>query len=266
MPRVKGGLLVVSPRGPQLLRAGRALSPVLTGAGHRARRRVCGPNAPDTLRAGPGWLSLGRPCRLRVGRGRAGALPGSGGRGGKEDGAPGGEAAACLRQPQLTGLFTSAQVNVSFSLSLELLSYQKLPADQMLPGVDIRQRASGEKEMVFTQNLLLEYANQTAQVVPLRATVAVPELQLSTSWVDFGTCFVNQGQVREVYLMNLSGCRSYWAVLTGQQEPDKDPAAFRVSPNSGLLDAGPVNVPPDTITFQAQTPFLTSASHSLQEQ
>ncbi|XP_035950107.2 deleted in lung and esophageal cancer protein 1-like [Halichoerus grypus] len=136
----------------------------------------------------------------------------------------------------------------------------------MLPGVDIRQRASGEKEMVFTQNLLLEYANQTAQVVPLRATVAVPELQLSTSWVDFGTCFVNQGQVREVYLMNLSGCRSYWAVLTGQQEPDKDPAAFRVSPNSGLLDAGPVNVPPDTITFQAQTPFLTSASHSLQEQ
>ncbi|XP_059018068.1 deleted in lung and esophageal cancer protein 1 isoform X8 [Mustela lutreola] len=54
-------------------------------------------------------------------------------------------------------------VNVSFSLSLELLSYQKLPADQMLPGVDIQQRASGEKEMVFTQNLLLEYANQTTQ-------------------------------------------------------------------------------------------------------
>uniref|UniRef100_A0A8C0JHE6 DLEC1 cilia and flagella associated protein n=1 Tax=Canis lupus dingo TaxID=286419 RepID=A0A8C0JHE6_CANLU len=107
-------------------------------------------------------------------------------------------------------------VNVSFSLSLELLSYQKLPADQMLPGVDIRQHASGEKEMVFTQSLLLEYANHTTQVVPLRATVAVPELQLSTSWVDFGTCFVNQERVREVYLMNLSGCRSYWAVLMGR--------------------------------------------------
>ncbi|XP_073748764.1 deleted in lung and esophageal cancer protein 1-like [Callorhinus ursinus] len=216
--------------------------------------------------AGPGRLSLGWPRRLRVGRSRAGALPGSGGRGGKDDGAPGGEAAAGLRQPQVTGVFTSAQVNVSFSLSLELLSYQRLPADQMLPGVDIRQRASGEKEMVFTQNLLLEYANQTTQVVPLRATVAVPELQLSTSWVDFGTCFVNQGQVREVYLMNLSGCRSYWAVLMGQQEPDKDPVAFRVSPNRGLLDAGPVNVPPNTITLRVQTPFLTSASHSLQEQ
>lgn len=56
-------------------------------------------------------------------------------------------------------------------------------------------------------------------MVPLRATVTMPELQLSTSWVDFGTCFVNQGRVREVYLMNLSGCRSYWAVLMGMSCP-----------------------------------------------
>ena len=66
--------------------------------------------------------------------------------------------------------------------------------------------------------------------------VAVPELQLSTSWVDFGTCFVNQGRAREVYLMNLSGCRSYWAVLTGvlgpppqlcyTENPRKGPAAL----------------------------------------
>uniref|UniRef100_A0A8C3YSZ4 DLEC1 cilia and flagella associated protein n=1 Tax=Catagonus wagneri TaxID=51154 RepID=A0A8C3YSZ4_9CETA len=141
-------------------------------------------------------------------------------------------------------------VDVSFSLSLELLSYQKLPADQMLPGVEIQQSASGQKEMVFTQDLLLEYNNQTTQVVPLRAVVAVPELQLSTSWVDFGICFVNEERVREVYLMNLSGCRSYWAVLTGQQEPDKDPVAFRVSPSSGLLEARLGNAPPTSITLQ----------------
>ncbi|XP_069417571.1 deleted in lung and esophageal cancer protein 1 isoform X2 [Ovis canadensis] len=144
----------------------------------------------------------------------------------------------------------SRRVNVSFSLSLELLSYQKLPADQMLPGVDIQQSPSGEKQMVFTQNLLLEYSNRTSQVVPLRAVVAVPELQLSTSWVDFGTCFVNRDRVREVYLMNLSGCRSYWAVLTGQQEPDKAPVAFKVSPSSGLLEARPVNAPPTSVTLQ----------------
>lgn len=67
------------------------------------------------------------------------------------------------------------QVDVSFSLSLELLSYQKLPADQMLPGVDIRQSESGEKEMVFTQNLLLEYANQTTQVSPRPVLVGSEE-------------------------------------------------------------------------------------------
>lgn len=54
-------------------------------------------------------------------------------------------------------------MNVSFSLSLELLSYQKLPADQMLPGVDIQQSENGEKQMVFTGNLLLGFTNQTFQ-------------------------------------------------------------------------------------------------------
>lgn len=56
------------------------------------------------------------------------------------------------------------QVNVSFSLSLELLSYQKLPAKQMPPWMTVQQGPSGEKAMVFTQNLLLEYTNQTTQV------------------------------------------------------------------------------------------------------
>ena len=85
---------------------------------------------------------------------------------GRKGGAPDGQAAACLQQPQVTACSQSAQVNVSFSLSLELLSYQKLPADQMLPGVDIQQSPSGEKQMVFTQNLLLEYSNRTSQVSP----------------------------------------------------------------------------------------------------
>lgn len=61
---------------------------------------------------------------------------------------------------------TSAQVAVSFSLSLELLSYQKLPADQMLPGVDIRQSEHGLKQMEFTQNLRLCFTNQTVQACP----------------------------------------------------------------------------------------------------
>lgn len=55
------------------------------------------------------------------------------------------------------------QVDVFFSLSLELLSYQKLSDDQMLPGVAIRESEDGERKMVFTQNLLLGFTNQTVQ-------------------------------------------------------------------------------------------------------
>ncbi|XP_006890716.1 PREDICTED: deleted in lung and esophageal cancer protein 1 [Elephantulus edwardii] len=152
-------------------------------------------------------------------------------------------------------------VNVSFSLSRELL-YPKLPADQMLTGVQVRQSASGEREVVFTQDLLLEYTNQTTQVVPLRAVVAVPELQVSTSWVDFGTCVVNQQQVREVHLMNLSCCRSYWTVLMGEEEPARSTTAFQVSPNSGMLEARPVNAPPPTVTLQVT---FTARSNELYE-
>ncbi|XP_014439834.1 deleted in lung and esophageal cancer protein 1 [Tupaia chinensis] len=160
-------------------------------------------------------------------------------------------------------------VNVAFSLSLELLSYQKLPADQMLPGVAIRQSARGEKEMVFAQELLLDYTNQTRQVVPLQAVVAVPELQLSTSWVDFGTCFVSQRRVREVSLMAASRGSHLWRCVcillplgAGQQEPAKEAVAFEVSLSSGVLEARPTNAPPTSIILQI---FFTARSSNLYE-
>ncbi|XP_040595698.1 deleted in lung and esophageal cancer protein 1 [Mesocricetus auratus] len=153
-------------------------------------------------------------------------------------------------------------VAMSFSLSLELLSYQKLPADQMLPGVDIQQSEHGEKQMVFTQNLHLCFTNQTVQEVPLRAVVAVPSLQLSTSWVDFGTCFVSQKHSREISLMNLSDCLSYWTVLMGQEEPASEDNAFGVFPSSGLLEARPTNSPPASIPLQV---FFSPRSSLLYE-
>ena len=77
---VKGGLLAVSLRGPQLL--------VLTGAGRRAGCGVCGPNTPDR---GAGWREA--PCRPRpggpAGRMWSGAELGpTGPRGSWEEGGP----------------------------------------------------------------------------------------------------------------------------------------------------------------------------------
>uniref|UniRef100_A0A4X2LA31 DLEC1 cilia and flagella associated protein n=1 Tax=Vombatus ursinus TaxID=29139 RepID=A0A4X2LA31_VOMUR len=136
---------------------------------------------------------------------------------------------------------------VSFTLSLELLTYQKLPSDQMLPGVTILQDEDGARKMEFSQELVLEYANKTTQVVPLLAIVSIPSLQLSTSWVDFGTCFVNETYTREVTLLNLSSCRSHWITLTDKQERHK--AIFQVYPTSGVLEARKVNSPPTSTSL-----------------
>lgn len=58
------------------------------------------------------------------------------------------------------------------------------------------------------------------EMVPLRATVALPELQLSVSCVDFGICFVNQRCVQEISLRNLSNCKTYWAIIMGRSGRD----------------------------------------------
>ncbi|XP_046292600.1 deleted in lung and esophageal cancer protein 1 isoform X3 [Marmota monax] len=201
------------------------------------------------------WLLVSRPFFVSQGQAPLDHRAGSGQEHESEETAPGGKQMELRPQENML-------VDVSFSLSLELLSYQKLPTDQMLPGVDIQQSTSGEKEMVFTQDLLLEFTNQTTQVVPLRAIVTVPELQLSSSWVDFGTCFVNQQTSREIYLMNLSSCRSYWAVLMGHQSAIKEAKDFVVSPSSGLLEARPTNAPPTSITLEV---FFTPRSNELYE-
>lgn len=93
-------------------------------------------------------------------------------------------------------------------------------------------------------------------MVPLRATVAVPELQLSTSWVDFGTCFVNEGRVREVYLMNLSGCRSYWTVLMGAPCAAGPGAPGRGLCTLFLQPGSPGLVPPGNPCRGGQVPIL----------
>ncbi|XP_056375657.1 deleted in lung and esophageal cancer protein 1 isoform X2 [Hyla sarda] len=128
-------------------------------------------------------------------------------------------------------------VKVSFCTTLELLTYQNLPDDQMLPGVKILQSENGEKKLHFTQQLLIEYSNNSCQQVPLSAYLTVPVLQLSCDTVDFGTCFVGQARTQEVFLMNRSGSKSYWMALLDKRDRHSDQDIFSVSPTSGTLDA-----------------------------
>lgn len=70
--------------------------------------------------------------------------------------------------------------------------------------------------------------------------MAVPELSLSTSWVDFRTCFVNQGQVREVYLMKMSSCQSYWVGCTCP------PCPLQAGTTQGVLPMAGSQTPSDS--------------------
>ncbi|XP_063777866.1 deleted in lung and esophageal cancer protein 1 isoform X2 [Pseudophryne corroboree] len=157
-------------------------------------------------------------------------------------------------QPQQNTL-----VKVSFCTTLELLSYQNLPDDQMLSGVKLLQAEDGGRKLQFMQQLVIEYSNKSTQQVPLTAYLTVPAFQLSCDTADFGTCFVGQTRTREVFLMNKSGSKSYWTALlvftlshakftlrgiSGTRDGDEDAqerhsgqGVFSISPSSGMLDA-----------------------------
>ncbi|XP_044150166.1 deleted in lung and esophageal cancer protein 1 isoform X2 [Bufo gargarizans] len=131
----------------------------------------------------------------------------------------------------------NTMVEVSFCTTLELLTYQNLPNEQMLPGVTVLQSENGERKLHFTQQLLIEYSNNSSQQIPLCAYLTVPVLQLSCYTVDFGTCFVGQTRTQEVFLMNRSGSRSYWTALLDKMERHSGQNIFSISPTSGMLDA-----------------------------
>ncbi|XP_075683446.1 deleted in lung and esophageal cancer protein 1 isoform X2 [Rhinoderma darwinii] len=128
-------------------------------------------------------------------------------------------------------------VKVSFCTTLELLTYQNLPGDQMLSGVKILQSENGERKLYFTQALLIEHSNNSSQQVPMHAYLTVPVLQLSCDTVDFGACFVGQTRTQEVFLTNRSGSKSYWTALLDKRERHSRPDIFSISPTSGMLEA-----------------------------
>ncbi|XP_075068288.1 deleted in lung and esophageal cancer protein 1 isoform X2 [Mixophyes fleayi] len=130
-----------------------------------------------------------------------------------------------------------ALVKVSFCTTLELLTYQNLPDDQMLPGVDLLHSENGGRKLHFTQQLVIEYSNKSTQQVPLRAFLTVPVLQLSCDTADFGTCFVGQTRELEVFLMNKSGSKSYWTAFLDKRDRQNGQDIFSISPSSGTLDA-----------------------------
>ncbi|XP_036377314.1 deleted in lung and esophageal cancer protein 1 [Megalops cyprinoides] len=124
------------------------------------------------------------------------------------------------------------QVKVAFHNSPSLLTYQSQASEQLPSTVQLIHTDTGERKLQFQQNLSIEYSNNSVQMVPLMAHLSLPTLYLSDDTMDFGTCYVGQTHIKEVFLCNRGGSCSHWTafVVDGETSP------FRVTPGSGVLE------------------------------
>lgn len=99
------------------------------------------------------------------------------------------DASFCLASPQ---------VKVSFHTSLELLTYQHLPEDQLPPGIQVLQLENGDKILEFKQELVIEYSNKATQVrtgtVEMHCSLGVvkPQMGWELSHTFEGWCRCNR--------------------------------------------------------------------------
>ncbi|XP_019622348.1 PREDICTED: deleted in lung and esophageal cancer protein 1-like [Branchiostoma belcheri] len=89
-----------------------------------------------------------------------------------------------------------------------------------------------ERRLHFTQNMVIEFNNGTTQNLPLRASLVVPSISLSTEAVDFGVCMVEQEREMDILIANPTASDCYWTATIESRDDDQ---AFQVMPASGLL-------------------------------
>ncbi|XP_043082399.1 deleted in lung and esophageal cancer protein 1 isoform X2 [Puntigrus tetrazona] len=144
---------------------------------------------------------------------------------------PGDDQTSLLLQPKQI-----MQVKVAFHNSASFLTFLNEPCEdtEAQPSATLLCNDAGERTLQFQQSLTIQYSNNSVQTVSLYANLALPTLHLSSPTVDFGTCFVGQTTVKEVYLYNRGGSCSFWTALTDSEGGNE---VFRVSPDSGVLKA-----------------------------
>ncbi|XP_026793913.3 deleted in lung and esophageal cancer protein 1 isoform X1 [Pangasianodon hypophthalmus] len=159
------------------------------------------------------------------------------------------------------------QVKVAFHLSASLLSYQSQPCTEAPPTVTLLCGERGERRLRFQHSLTIQYSNNSVQSVGLCAHLALPTLHLSSDSVDFGTCYVGQTRVKEVYLSNRGGSSSFWTAMLGTNitpgvDAEEESKVFRVSPEHGLLK--PVEHPISSSRQALEISFTPSDQESFQ--
>lgn len=122
-------------------------------------------------------------------------------------------------------------VKVAFRTTTELLSKIAEKYSSNEPIED-----SGQK-LEIEDNLIVKFNNEATQLIPLHATLTVPQYKLSKQSLDFGTCLV--GQTRELQLMisNKTLSHTYWSVCQESKSESCAVDTFQVEPSRGFLEA-----------------------------
>ncbi|XP_055506112.1 deleted in lung and esophageal cancer protein 1 [Leucoraja erinacea] len=143
-------------------------------------------------------------------------------------------------------------VTVAFCISWELLSFQ---------GNICKKK---EQELVFKQDLVIEYNNNSAQLIPLHAHFFLPCIEVSSEDVNFGTCLVGQTRKKEIFLLNRSKSKSYWTATLVPSKRHKDESVFAICPTCGVLEARVIQLASSRttllITFTARDSRVYKAS------
>jgi len=131
------------------------------------------------------------------------------------------------------------ELKVGFCLSEELVRKvnELSPAQEQADSTLLVSTEDGDRKIVFKQDLKVEFSNNTTQLIPLMASIAVPTLRLSQDVVDFGTCLVGQSVEMHVTLYNPSQSASAWIAKKDPRYPAVSQQVFVVSPTEGFLEA-----------------------------
>ncbi|KAI8513172.1 Deleted in lung and esophageal cancer protein 1, partial [Branchiostoma belcheri] len=138
---------------------------------------------------------------------------------------------------QASGFYTlnprqNMKVSLAFRVSMDLVQLVDKLAGWREGDKMWLTHHGGERRLHFTQNMVIEFNNGTTQNLPLRASLVVPSISLSTEAVDFGVCMVEQEREMDILIANPTASDCYWTATIESKDDDQ---AFQVTPASGLL-------------------------------
>ncbi|XP_014769864.1 deleted in lung and esophageal cancer protein 1 [Octopus bimaculoides] len=95
----------------------------------------------------------------------------------------------------------------------------------------------GQKWLYFQHFLKIEFGNLSVQKVPVNARIALPEVEVSTDFIEFQTCCLGQQRSKEVTITNVSLSRSYLIISSEIMCSCCDSDVFLVQPTKIQLES-----------------------------